>query len=224
MVTETRQKRDEEMDGESRVWTYADLLAMPEDISRRYEILEGELFVSPSPSIDHQVLLQELHERLSIHVRNHRLGQVLTGPVDVKRSEYEVAVPDILFVRKERAHIIRRGEQTIIEPPDLVVEIVSPSSQRRDRTQKLVFYAAFGVQEYWIVDPLRRTFAAYSLRDGTYEPLLEDRGIFRSRVVEGFETDLADLFRVLDSNDADDSAGTGATTPSTTGQTEPSRE
>ncbi|HEV2107853.1 MAG TPA: Uma2 family endonuclease [Thermomicrobiales bacterium] len=221
MVVETRQKRHEETDEETRVWTYADLLAMPEDMSRRYEILGGELFVSPSPNIAHQVVLYELYLRLAMHVRERDLGYLLAGPVDVRRSEYEVVVPDILFVRKERAHIIRLGEQSITEPPDLMVEVVSPSSQRRDRTQKLALYAAFGVQEYWIVDPLRRAFAAFSLRDGTYEPLPEERGVFRSRVVEGFEINLADLFRVLDSNDADDSSDTGATTPSTTGQTGP---
>jgi Uma2 family endonuclease len=120
-------RRDDE---DTRVWSYTDLLAMPEDTSRRYEIFGGELVVSPSPPIAHQVLLSELYARLSSHVRSLDLAQVFVGPVDVKHSEYDLMVPDLLFIRKARLGIIRSRKQTIVEPPDLVAEIVSPSSQR----------------------------------------------------------------------------------------------
>ncbi|MGI8643529.1 MAG: Uma2 family endonuclease [Thermomicrobiales bacterium] len=217
MVVETRRKVPNPAAEEVRVWRYADLLEMPVDISQRHEILEGELFVSPSPSLIHQVLLQELNVRLLTYVRDRQLGHLLIGPVDVKRSEYGVTVPDLLFVRKSRARIVKLGEQAITEPPDLVVEVISPSSHRRDRVRKFAFYAEFSVQEYWLVDPFRRRCDAYVLRDGIYEVLPREGGTLRSEVVEGFELPLAELFQVLD--EADD-----ATTPSTTGQTAPSGE
>jgi Uma2 family endonuclease len=217
MVTEMRQTTPDTVAENSRVWRYADLLEMPEDPSRRYEILEGELFVSPSPSINHLLVVTELHGRLLRHVDDRKLGLVSASPADVKRSEYAVVVPDIFFIRQARMRIIRRGEQTILEPPDLAVEVVSPASVHRDRARKFVFYAEFGVPEYWIVDPLQRTFDALRLQDGSYEPLPVEHGVFRSEVVEGFELHIADLFRVLDEDD-------DATTPSTTGRTAPSAE
>ena len=221
MVVGTRDNALANPAEEDRVWTYADLLAIPEDISLRYEIFGGELVVSPSPSLAHQILLDELHARLSLHVRDRQLGQLLAGPVDVKRSEYDLTVPDLLFVRKSRLGIIRSRKQTIVEPPDLVVEVVSPSSQRRDRTEKLAFNAAFGVQEYWVMDPIRKMFNAFSLGEGTYDPIPVKDDVFRSRVVEGFEFQTADLFRVLDS---DEDGSAESKKPSTTGQTAPSAE
>lgn len=215
MVVETRQKAPDSVAEEFRVWTYADLLEMPVDISQRHEILEGELFVSPSPSLIHQVLLGELHARLSTYVRGHQLGRLLTGPVDVKRSEYGVTVPDILFVRKSRAHVVTLGEQAITEPPDLVVEVISPSSHRRDRIRKFAFYAEFGVEEYWVVDPFQRTCDAYVLRDGVYEVLPVEGGTLHSEVVEGFKLHIADLFQVLDDDEPTTSSATGQTASST---------
>ncbi len=210
MAVETRQQASHPVAEDVRVWTYADLLEMPVDISLRHEILEGELFVSPSPSLVHQVLLGELHARLLTHVRGRQLGRLLTGPVDVKRSEYGVTVPDILFVRKSRPHVVRLGEQAITEPPDLVVEVISPSSDRRDRVRKFAFYAEFGVQEYWVVDPFQRTCDAYILREGIYEALQIELGTLRSEAVEGFELEIEDLFQVLDEDE-------DATAPRTTG-------
>ncbi len=212
MAVETRQQASHPVAEDVRVWTYTDLREIPEDPSRRYEILEGQLVVSPSPSINHLLVVTALHGRLLRHVDDDQLGLVTASPADVKRSEYEVVVPDLFFVRKARLKIIRRGEQTILEPPDLAVEVVSPASSRRDRAQKFVFYAGFGVPEYWIVDPVQRTFDAFRLRDGGYEPLPVEHGVFRSEAVEGFELDVEDLFQVLDEDEV-------ATTPSTTGQT-----
>lgn len=217
MVVETRQTAPDSEAKESRVWRYADLLAMPEDTSQRYEILEGELFVSPSPSVNHWLVVGELHSRLLRHVAEHDLGLVNASPADIKRSEHEVVVPDVVFIRKARLSIIKRGEQTLLDPPDLAVEVVSPSSRHRDYTRKLAFYADFGVTEYWIADPLERTFSAFVLREGVYEPLLVEADCFQSGVVEGFQLDVADLFKVLDDDD-------DATTASTTEQTAPSTE
>ncbi|MEJ7762333.1 MAG: Uma2 family endonuclease [Thermomicrobiales bacterium] len=190
--------------------TWADVLVMPEDPGKRQEIIGGELTVSPSPGLDHQTVLDEIYARLSAHVRALGLGRIFGSSVDVKASEYDVVVPDLLFVTAARQDIIRRDAQTIDEPPDLVLEIISPGSaaRRRDRIQKLAFYARFGVAEYWLVDPVARTWETLILEGGVYRPLPPEGTIYRSRVVDGFAIDAAEVFAALDALDAtDDDAG-----------------
>ncbi|MBA2755088.1 MAG: Uma2 family endonuclease, partial [Chloroflexia bacterium] len=173
-------------------------LKLPEDPGRRHEIIGGEHFVSPSPSMDHQGVHDEIYMRLGIHVRASQLGLLRSGPVDVKASEYDLVVPDIVFVRAGRPGVIKRGGQEMIEPPDLVVEIASPSTRRRDRIQKLAFYARFGVREYWLVDPVARTWETLVLEGGVYRALPPEGTVHRSRVVERFTVDAAEVFAALD--------------------------
>jgi len=206
----TQDQREAEIDGPERPTTWADVLAMPEDTGQRQEIIAGELSVAPSPAIDHQLLVAEVTARLSAHVRSHRLGIVFGTAVDVKASEYDVVVPDLLFVRAERRAIIRPGAQTIDEPPDLVMEVISPGSGRRDRVQKLAFYARFGVAEYWLVDPIGRTWETFALEGGVYRAVPPEGTIHRSRVVDGFTIDAAEVFAVLDE---DDESGVEAVAP-----------
>jgi len=178
---------------------WADLLAIPdEDTGQRHEILGGELIVSPAPAVPHQVLSIEITRRLLNVVFERSLGQILTAPVDLKASEYDVVGPDLVFVRAERWRAMNQDAQALTEPPDLVVEIASPSSRRRDRVQKLAFYARFGVSEYWLVDPLTRSWESLVLDGGVYRPLPPEGTIHRSRVVEEFAIDAAEVFAVLD--------------------------
>ena len=130
-------------------FTYNDYLLLPED--KRYEILDGELFVAPSPSIKHQRVSGNLEMALRQHIRAKGSGEVLDAPCDVILSEENVVQPDILYVRRERAGII--GEANLQGAPDLVVEILSRGTRNRDLEIKRKIYARFGVQEYWIVDP-----------------------------------------------------------------------
>ncbi len=181
-----------------RPTTWVDLLELPEDMGQRHEIIGGEHIVSPSPSMDHQGVHHEIYFRLGAHILAGRLGVLRSGPIDVKSSEYDVVVPDIVFVRAGRPGVIRRGGQAMTEPPDLVVEIASPSTRRRDRIQKLAFYARFGVREYWLVDPVARTWETLVLKGGVYRPLPPEGTVHRSRVVERFTVDAAEVFAALD--------------------------
>jgi len=130
-------------------YSYSDYVLLPED--KRYEILDGELYLIAAPKTKHQRVSLNLSVALYQHVRGSGLGQILEAPCDVILSEENVVQPDILFVRKERIGII--GEAHIAGPPDLVVEILSAGSRGKDCELKRKTYARFGVQEYWIVDP-----------------------------------------------------------------------
>ncbi|HWI66600.1 MAG TPA: Uma2 family endonuclease [Symbiobacteriaceae bacterium] len=132
-------------------FTYEDYKLLPED--RRYEVVEGELLVTPAPSALHQGILVRLILRLASFVEAGKLGKVLPAPTDVILANESVVQPDLLFVAKER--------QGIIDPsggvhgaPDLVVEILSPSTASRDQVVKRKLYGRYGVREYWIVDPV----------------------------------------------------------------------
>jgi Uma2 family endonuclease len=130
-------------------FNYHDYQQLPED--KRYEILNGELFVVPAPNIRHQRVAIRLQLRLFQHVEKNGLGELLEAPCDVLLSEENVVQPDILFVAKARLRII--GKTNIPGAPDLVVEILSPGTRQKDLAIKRKIYARFGVQEYWIVDP-----------------------------------------------------------------------
>ncbi len=134
-------------------YTYNDYLLLPED--KRHEILDGEIYVVPAPKTNHQRVFRDLFDALLHHVRGHDLGEILSAPFDVLLSEENVVQPDIVFVRKERAHLI--DEANLKGPPDLAVEILSPTSRNKDTELKRKIYARFGIQEYWIVDPDNQT-------------------------------------------------------------------
>ena len=139
--------------GTRRKRTYADYLETPE--GERYELLDGELTMVPAPGTPHQYSSVDLTVDLRILTRRTGIGSVLTAPVDVVLSDTDVVQPDLVFVSKERAHIIT--DANIRGAPDLVVEILSPSTERRDRVFKRALYARHGVREYWLVDTRRKT-------------------------------------------------------------------
>lgn len=134
-------------------FTYEDYVLLPED--RRHEVIDGELFVTPAPTPFHQIVLIRLMRRIEDFVEARGLGTVLHAPCDVVLSEYDVLQPDILFVSSEHRPII--GEKYVGPAPDLVVEVLSPSTESRDRVAKAKRYATFGVREMWLVDPAGKT-------------------------------------------------------------------
>lgn len=130
-------------------WTYAEYASLPDD-GKRYEVIAGELVVSSSPRPQHQRASMRLGAALEVFTQEHGIGDVYAAPIDVLLSQDDYLVPDLVFVRTERADIVTgRG---IEGAPDLVVEIVSPSSALRDRGLKRERYARFGVPLYWVVD------------------------------------------------------------------------
>jgi len=134
--------------------SYEDYLLLPAD-DKRYEILEGELFVSPSPRITHQRVSRNLQYILHSHIVTHQLGELFDAPTDVILNRHNIAVPDLLFVRAGREGAVT--DRAIESPPDLIVEILSKSTADRDRKIKPRVYARFGVRHYWIVDADART-------------------------------------------------------------------
>ncbi|HYO15786.1 MAG TPA: Uma2 family endonuclease, partial [Thermoanaerobaculia bacterium] len=176
-------------------WTYEDYLLLPDD-GQRYEVLYGVLHVTPAPRPKHQRGVARLHLRLGSFVESNRLGEVLFAPLDVRLPAgiSNPVEPDILFFR----HGNRPGEEgSFFEGvPDLVAEVLSPRTRRRDRTIKLKAYQEAGVPEYWMVDPDARTVEVYVLKNGRYVELC--RGgmgdVVWSAVVPGFRLKVADLF------------------------------
>lgn len=137
-----------------RAWSYADFAALPDD-GNRYEVIDGELHVTPAPRPLHQRIATKLAIVLEPFVEHHRLGWVVTGPVDVLFGPRDYLEPDLIFLRRENEAFL--SERGIEGPPDLVVEILSPSTAPRDRGIKRERYALHGVPEYWIVDAAART-------------------------------------------------------------------
>jgi Uma2 family endonuclease len=150
----------------STKFTYEDLKLIPPD-RNRYEIVDGELFVSPAPKTLHQRIVGNLLTALHQHVRRHRLGQVLVAPVDVVFARGTVLEPDVLFVSTSRLHYI--GEDNLSGPPDLAVEVISESTKRLDREVKLKQYALYEVSEYWLVDPEGKSVEVFRLKGKEYE-------------------------------------------------------
>ncbi len=160
--------------GRDRLLTYEDYAAFPDD-GHRYQLLDGELIVMPSVSTWHQAVSLQLVIRLLADVRQHDLGELFHAPLDVTLDDHNVVQPDIFFISKARAGILKDGR--IIGAPDLCVEILSPGTEHLDRVRKLELYARFDVTYYWIVDLGSRTIEEYVLSGDLY----------RVRSVTGYE-------------------------------------
>jgi Uma2 family endonuclease len=177
-----------------RPLTIDDLADFPDDGMRR-EIVTGELVVTPAPTPVHQIISGRLITLLTRYVEDNKLGYVFPAPVDVRLSPHDIVEPDIVFVSNERKDMVLA---TCIEgPPDLVVEVLSPSTRRMDLVRKRALYARSGISEYWIVDPERRTLEIHRLLDGMYQVMASEQGVHRSVVISGLEIDAAVLFRSL---------------------------
>jgi Uma2 family endonuclease len=146
---------------------YSDLVALPED-GKRHELIDGEHYVSASPTLRHQDVLMNLGMAIRAFVGRRRLGKVYFVPVDVLLSEHDVVVPDLLYVRRERQSILE--ERFVRGAPDLAVEVLSPSTRRIDLHVKRLAYRKFGFGEYWIVDPVAETVAAFRGEGDWLEP------------------------------------------------------
>ena len=172
--------------------TYQDYLDTPGD--ERYELLDGELILVASPNRNHQTTSMELGSRMHSFVKENDLGWVFHAPYDVLLSDSDVVQPDLLFISKEREHISTYAN--IQGAPDLIVEILSPSSARRDWGYKRELYARQEVKEYWIVDPTNRVVFVMLLKDGVLrlEATYGKGDTVTSSTLEGFAIDVDDLF------------------------------
>jgi len=173
-------------------YTYEDYLKTPDDV--RYELIEGDLIMTPAPNIEHQTILGELGYQIMKFVKENNLGRVFYAPCDVYLDQENVLEPDILFVSKERLNII--GKKNIQGAPDLVVEIVSESNAYRDGIQKKRLYAGFGVREYWLVVPGEKMIEVYNLGKKGYQlsQTCFVGDILESQVLKGFKPELREIF------------------------------
>ena len=148
--------------------TVADLDACPDD-NNRYELIEGELFVSRAPGIPHQRVLNNLQFTFGTYLKNNPIGIVVPGAGAIF-SNYDAVIPDLAFVKTDRWNDIVSNDR-FNAAPDLVIEVMSPGKENRDRDLlvKRQLYAKYGVVEYWIVDPENRLVDVYRLRDSRLE-------------------------------------------------------
>jgi Uma2 family endonuclease len=147
-------------------FTYEDYLNFPQD-GKCHEIIDGVHFMTPAPQTRHQIVSRNLLWTLENYVRDKNLGHTLNAPVDVVLSDTTVVQPDLIFICREREHIIKKNY--IDGPPDLVIEILSPGRENLDRLVKMKQYALLGVPEYWLVDFEARLLEQYVLRGQLFE-------------------------------------------------------
>lgn len=179
----------------TRRLTYEDLIQLPAD-GNRYELIDGDLQVTPAPSRRHQRLAFRLTLLVGGLVEAEDLGELYFAPVDVRLSPHDVVQPDLIFITKARRGIF--VENVVEGAPDLVIEILSPSTRINDEVRKARLYAAAGIPEYWIADALTERFSIYVLVDGTYREVPHQAGSVRSTVLPGLVIDVAALFDDLD--------------------------
>ena len=172
-------------------FTYRDYLLLPE-LDRR-ELIEGDFFMVPAPNIKHQTVVFNLGMILGLFVRKHGLGKLLLAPTDVVLSDEDVVQPDLLFVSNARRDIIT--EDNVAGAPDLVIEVLSPSTAERDMNLKLTLYARVGVGEYWIVDPDVESVQVIELSTGgqrSKRTFLS--GKVSSRALPGVDVEVGSIF------------------------------
>ena len=172
---------------------WEEYLTLPDD-GKRYEILDGDLVMTPPPAIRHQIILGNLNDCLRVHVRAEGLGQVLFAPVAVRLDESTIVEPDLIFLASGRAHAVSR--LSIDSAPDLLVEILSPSTETRDRTVKAQLYAKLGVDHYWIIDPEARSLEAFERAGEMYRAVakLAGRSVFEPTLFPGLRVELVSLW------------------------------
>ena len=151
--------------------TYDDFLLFPDD-GKRHELIDGEHYVTPSPTEKHQRIAWNLNGLLWAYLQDHPIGRAFGAPFDVVFSDFDVVEPDLLFVSAERCDAVLT-DQNVRGAPDLVIEIGSPSTRKRDETIKRRLYERFGVSEYWVVDPELDTIKIYRQSGEGYQRVAE---------------------------------------------------
>jgi Uma2 family endonuclease len=175
------------------VLTYEDYCLLPTD-RNRYEILDGELSVTPAPRIKHQRISSHLNAIIVSHILPRQLGEIFAAPTDVILAPTTVVQPDLIFIGSDRRHLAT--ERAIEGPPTLVIEILSPTTHRTDRVIKAQLYAKYEVPHYWLIDPDQQALEAYELAGDHYNLVLSAQGseVFTPSLFPGLSIQLADLW------------------------------
>jgi len=180
--------------------TYDDFVLFPDD-GKRHELIDGEHFVTPCPNTKHQVVCGNLYWLLRSYLQEQRIGRLFFAPFDVVFSAFDVVEPDLLYMSHERAREILT-EANVQGVPELVVEIASKSTRKRDETIKRRLYQRTGVSEYWVVDPAIEVVRIYRRAGdggGFARPIELSReagDMLSTPLLPGFKTDLDRVFDV----------------------------
>lgn len=160
----------------------------------KYQLIKGKIIEMPSPTYYHQRILFQLALKIGNFLTANNIGIVCFAPLDVHLDQENVFQPDMLFIANENRHIVK---QTIYGAPDLVVEILSPSTAYYDWEEKKEMYAQYGVKEYWIINPEKQYIEIYKNKNLEFEMevKIKKQGIVVSEVIAGFTFELADLFK-----------------------------
>jgi Uma2 family endonuclease len=153
--------------------TYDDFLLFPDD-GHRHELIDGEHYVTPSPNMRHQAISGNLHFMIRSWLEQHPVGRIFYAPFDVVFTNFDVVEPDLLYLSHARASQCLT-EKHVTGAPDLVIEIGSPGTKKRDDTIKRRLYERTGVSEYWVVDPIVEMIGVYRSQDGRFGRPLELR-------------------------------------------------
>jgi Uma2 family endonuclease len=149
---DTARPSSETSAGDGLKLTDDDFLLFPDD-GKRHELIDGEHYVTPSPDLRHQRISGRLYLLIGIWLEAHPIGELFYAPLDIVFSRFDVVEPDLLYMSNERAAQITSNKQHVTGAPELVIEIGSKSTRKRDQTIKRRLYERWGVSEYWVVDP-----------------------------------------------------------------------
>lgn len=174
----------EELIASKPKWTYSDWHLLPSEL--RCELIENTICMEPTPTFYHQNLSGRLEKLLTAFVDSNSLGYIIHAPLDVVLSENTVLQPDIMFISNEQVGQIKTHFHGA---PALVIEILSPSTAKYDRTTKKDIYEKFGVNEYWIVDQENKLIEVFELVDGHFQLFCAGqlKDLITSKVLQGFE-------------------------------------
>jgi Uma2 family endonuclease len=134
-----------------------------------YELLKGTLVKKSSPTLIHQRISRKLLFTFETYILQKKCGEIFYAPLDVVLDEENAPQPDLVYVSNENSAVLNEEELVIVGTPDLVIEILSPGTAKRDKTLKKDIYGQFGVKEYWLVDPGNKTIEVYTLQNNRYE-------------------------------------------------------
>ncbi len=177
--------------------TYQDYLELPDD-GKRYEIIDGELYVNPAPNVRHQRIVRVVFRHLDRYFEDHGSGEVLTAPTDVVFDDEDITQPDLLVVKSDRAGVVT--EKNLQGAPNIAIEVLSDGTRRKDEILKRKLYERAGVDEYWIIDPAIDLVKIYRRGDSGYiraaELSAETGGSIASPLLPGFSLDVQKVFAV----------------------------
>jgi Uma2 family endonuclease len=179
---------------ESLAITVHDYMGMPEG-PPYYQLIDGELYMSPSPNWRHQDIGGNLYKKISIYLEKHDIGRVFIAPLDVCLTEINVFQPDVFFISNQRKKIL--GERHVEGAPDFIVEILSKTTAHLDRGHKRKIYARTGVKELWFVDLDLKQIEVYDLKKSADTPMATYSGQEKvtSPIFPGLKFSLSEIFR-----------------------------